>query len=205
MEGDFKRVGGGTCFPRLEPKPPGMSWSDWCFSLCLLFTRPIFQVIGFLHLAYPVWHRFATYCLVDQGISEPIFFAIVTVATHHIVWFYMNSFFLLIEYQGWLSQFKLPTSPSSEPSLSLKKEAILGSFFMAGPMFIGSFLSYPFYTYFGMPSALAPLPSVLSLWQTFFLVKLTSIITFDLSHRLIHGRSLYKLIHHKHHRKSRLS
>ena len=55
-------------------------------------------------------------------------------------------------------------------------------------MFLAAWAAHPLYMHFGTTSALAPLPGAAELFAFFVLVKIGSIVTFDLTHRVIHDR-----------------
>jgi len=176
-----------------------MGWGEYFLDFVQMFGRPVVQVALLVQLMYPFYEHVARYFMVRLGWSEALFFAFLTVSTHHGVWAVMNSFFLFLEHVNrlGLERFRLPTTPASIPSSSLQWEAITGSFLGGGPMFLGAYLGYPAYRYFGALSALDPLPRFKDICIWYILVKMGSIITFDLTHRLIHSRKLYRHIHHK--------
>ena len=190
---------GATSWPRTEPRPQQMSWKDYFLDFGLMFGRPVLQVALLVQVAYPFYKSIASFFLIDLGWSEALFFAALTVATHHFVWAIMNSFFLFLEHINslGLERFRLPTAPASIPSASLQWDAVIGTFLGGGPMFIGAYVGYPIYKHFGAMRALDPLPAFSDLCVWYILVKMGSIITFDLTHRLIHSRKLYRHIHHK--------
>mmetsp|Transcript_21669 Transcript_21669/g.27712 ORF Transcript_21669/g.27712 Transcript_21669/m.27712 type:complete len:338 (+) Transcript_21669:63-1076(+) len=201
MQKASHRTGGASSWPRMhDPRPNPLPWTDWFLEVFVTFTRPILQIVFLIQLMHPFWLRFAKCFLEKLGFSERLFFAIVTVGAHHTMWAMVNGFFLCCEEFGWLEKYRLPTPVASRPSYSLKREAILGTFFSGVPMFIGSFVFYPVYQYFGTQSALAPLPSTFELWKCLALVKFLSGFTFDVTHRIIHSQRLYKKIHSQHHR-----
>mmetsp|Transcript_12074 Transcript_12074/g.14654 ORF Transcript_12074/g.14654 Transcript_12074/m.14654 type:complete len:336 (-) Transcript_12074:958-1965(-) len=200
MEKASYRTGGATSWPRMEPRPKPLPWSDWLFETVLTFTRPIFQVILAIHVMYPLWVKFASYLISNLGLSERFIFAMVTVGTHHMTLAVVNSFFLCCDQFGWLSKFRLPTPEAAQPSYSLKREAVIGIAASGIPMFFGSYVFYGVYQFFGTTSALAPLPSSFVMWKQIAFAKFFASLAFDLTHRTIHSKALYKRIHSKHHR-----
>ena len=147
---------GATSWPRVdEPRPPYISLGEYLIEFVLMFGRPTLQVVALVMLSHPLYLSLATYCTQELACSEGLFFAALTVGTHHTGWSLANGFFLALDRFGWLRRFRIPTSDASLPSAGLRREAVVGSVLGGVPMFLGAWCAYPAYAFFGTTPALA--------------------------------------------------
>jgi sterol desaturase/sphingolipid hydroxylase (fatty acid hydroxylase superfamily) len=118
-----------------------------------------------------------------------------------VLYIAVNGSFLLIERFELFEEYKLSRKPIQVPTVELIRrtwaEAGFGQI-VAGPLIV--YFGYPLFTAtFGMPALDAPLPGLWDMWYQYALAHLFNDVGFYFSHRFVHSKSLYPLIHKQHH------
>lgn len=120
--------------------------------------------------------------------------------THSVLYWSVNAVFLACDRHGWLEQFKLERTDAMGPSEELLqqtwRQALFGQTVVA---FAILWYLYPVAQWGGMPSALAPLPSVLEMAKFFLACHVINDWGFYWSHRTAHAVPLYAFVHKQHH------
>lgn len=194
-------MSGGACFtPRLATRPAYPTASSVLKSTAVSYVRTSALAAGFTYAVHPIFLVIADSALNKAGWSEQMLFTVLTLLVHSVLYVGINGFFLLCELCGWFERYKFARKPYQVPDRKLMLrtwfEAAIGQL-VTGPLVI--YYMYHAFKYFGMPSLLAPLPNVQTLMQYYALAIFVNDFGFYWSHRLVHSKALYALIHKQHH------
>ncbi len=118
---------------------------------------------GLTYVLYPWFVQLVLWS--EQFMSQRMLFVAFTTIIHAVLYFGVNSMYLLLDKYAWLARYKIPRKSYQVPSEELVhktlREAILSQFFFQP--FLGYAL-YPLFQVCGFPAsmtALLPRPSVL--------------------------------------------
>lgn len=149
---------------------------------------------------FPLYLHLLRFLTDEMGLSERMVFVVGTSLVHTATYLLCNGTFALWDAYGLFEQYKLDRKPSQQPSKALLnktlREAAMGQT-VIGPLTL--YLLYPAFKYFGMPAMDAALPPPSALYGFFVACYLCNDIMFYFSHRLFHGKAIYKHIHKQHH------
>jgi sterol desaturase/sphingolipid hydroxylase (fatty acid hydroxylase superfamily) len=159
----------------------------WLFPLIFSFIIYfLFSITSWVHLR----EFFSNY-------SDKIFFVFGTMILHEIIFIFMNSFFILIEYFNIFQEHKIKRN---ERLNSKDFTHVLLDFFINHFVFqpVVLWFSFDVNIYFGMQ--MNQLPTFLTLFFHLCLCFLWYDFTFYFLHRFLHSsKFLYENIHKKHH------
>jgi sterol desaturase/sphingolipid hydroxylase (fatty acid hydroxylase superfamily) len=134
------------------------------------------------------------------GGSETTIFAKGVTATHTGVYLALVGFFELVGPSKFMQQFKLPRTKAQEPTFAMKRKVLLEHFIN---QLVSYFLILPLghraFVYFGQPSALSPLPSLIKMAVQYSFASIFNKFVFAIAHRIFHHGPLYRMFHKKHH------
>lgn len=134
------------------------------------------------------------------GWTEQQIFTMLTLVVHTGCYVGVNGFFFLCARIGLLSKFQFDRKPFQVPTRDLLNKTFFEALVnqcLTGPVVV--YFGYNLFTYFGMPSLTAPIPSFLQLCYGFTVAHLFNDVMFYWSHRAVHHPKLYGYIHKQHH------
>lgn len=147
---------------------------------------------------WPAWRALFEY----SQLSDRMFFTLTTTTVHAALYFGLNSFFLLCDTLGWLSEYKLPRSPAQVPSRALLLRTVLPQVVLQLVVLplLAYYALFPLYVSMGAPPQDAPLPSTPVVFGSLLGCLLFNAWGFYAAHRVLHEfPSLYRAIHKQHH------
>lgn len=203
--------GGATAFPRVEPRPKYPSGVKIFTADIISKVRSSAIAVAFATSAYPIYlYLHALYNAIPDDAripylnipyDEKLWFTICTSVIHSVLYFGINTSFMLFEKYGIFEEFKLDRKPYQIPKPGKLTKTIIEALinqFVTGPLVL-YFLIYDVFKYFGAPAANAPLPGTLELFTYFIGCLYFNDIGFYFSHRLVHWGPMYRYIHKQHH------
>lgn len=194
-------MSGGACFsPRLKVRPAYPSRLKVLTGTLAGYVRVSTMCTVLTYAAWTAFNSFVVTAL-GWGLNENAVFALLVTIVHTGCYTSINGFFLACEHQGWLEQYRFERKPIQKVKwkLLLKTwtEAFIGQL-VTGP--VVAYFGYEAFRYFGMPLlASGSLPPFWSIFASFWLAHFFNDVGFYWSHRLVHHKKLYALIHKQHH------
>jgi len=133
--------------------------------------------------------------------SDYLFFSLVTVVEHALLYFAINGFFFLCDKHKFLNEYKIDRAPAQIPSSELVantlREAVKGQVLVQP---LSAMLLWHGMKALGSPGISGPLPSAATIFFTFALSNVLNRTLFYLAHRMLHAYPyLYATVHKQHH------
>jgi sterol desaturase/sphingolipid hydroxylase (fatty acid hydroxylase superfamily) len=191
--------GGASFTPRLDPRPEPLPHLQVARSALVYHVRVPLLCALVLFSIWPVYERISTE-LVARRLSERAFFVIMSTSIHVILHWSHCGLTLYWHNHGYFERYRIPRMTREIPKSKLidetVKEAIVSQL-VAEPVLL--YLIFPLYERCGVPSFAAPLPEFSSAFLSFVIAYACNDWAFYWSHRAMHAKRFYKLIHKQHH------
>ncbi|GMH83181.1 hypothetical protein TrVE_jg3750 [Triparma verrucosa] len=186
--------------PRVVPRPAYPPFSEFLISIVKeVFWQGGVHGIMCAYIFFPLYAA-ARSKAVELEISDQVFFALATSATHSVLYILCNFTFQLFDDYNWFQDYKLERKPYQKAKPALVKKMAVEAFIgqaVTGP--IAAYFLYPLFLHFGMLSLDAPLPSAVDMFKTFVIGHVFNDVGFYWTHRIAHMKSIYKYVHKQHH------